>query len=217
MEKMAGMTEGRFITFEGGEGVGKSTQAQMLVEALRSRGLGVIQTREPGGTPGAEAIRELLLDTSYNWGTRAEALLFAAARSDHVANLIGPALDRGDWVVCDRFVDSSRAYQAGGGEWSDGAILSLHTLGSHALMPDLTFLLQAPLEQIAQRLHLRDGDNSDRIGGKPARYHARVAEHFRQMAMTDPERFVLIDASGTPEDVHIRVMRKMAPLIGEGG
>ena len=211
------MTGARFITFEGGEGVGKSTQALMLVEALQSRGVGVIQTREPGGTPGAEAIRQLLLDTNYEWGTRAEALLFAAARSDHVAGLIGPALDRGDWVVCDRYVDSSRAYQAGGGEWSDDAILSLHTLGSHALMPDLTLLLQAPLDHIAQRLHLRDGDNSDRIGGKPASYHARVAEHFRQMAMTDPERFVLVDASGTPEDVHARVMRAMAPLIGEGG
>ena len=169
MEKMAGMTGARFITFEGGEGVGKSTQALMLVEALQSPGL------------------------------------------------IGPALDRGDWVVCDRYVDSSRAYQAGGGEWSDDAILSLHTLGSHALMPDLTFLLQAPLDHIAQRLHLRDGENADRIGGKPASYHARVAEHFRQMAMTDPERFVLVDASGTPEDVHARVMRAMAPLIGEGG
>ena len=211
------MTSGRFISFEGGEGVGKSTQARMLVDTLRSRGLGVVQTREPGGTPGAEAIRDLLLDSKIDWGTRAEALLFAAARSDHVAQLIGPALDRGDWVVCDRFVDSSRAYQAGGGEWSDDAILSLHTLGSHALMPDLTFLLQAPTEEVAQRLHQRDGDSADRIGGKPASYHARVAEHFRQMAAMDPERFVLVDASGSPEDVHMRIIRAMAPFIGEGG
>lgn len=211
------MTSGRFITFEGGEGVGKSTQARMLVESLQSRGLKVVQTREPGGTPGAEAIRELLLDNRLDWGTRAEALLFAAARSDHVERLIGPALDRGEWVVCDRFIDSSRAYQAGGGEWSDDAILSLHTLGSHALMPDITFLLQAPTDEIAQRLHERDGDNSDRIGGKPAAYHARVAEHFRQLALTDPERFVLVDASGTPEDVHTRIMRAMAPFTGEGG
>lgn len=211
------MTSGRFITFEGGEGVGKSTQALMLVEALQGRGLGVVQTREPGGTTGAEAIRGLLLDKQYDWGTRAEALLFAAARSDHVAQLIGPALDRGDWVVCDRYIDSSRAYQAGGGEWSDDAILSLHTLGSHALMPDITFLLQAPVDEVAQRLHQRDGENADRIGGKPASYHARVAEHFRQLALTDPERFVLVDASGTPEGVHMRVMRAMAPFIGEGG
>lgn len=211
------MTGGRFITFEGGEGVGKSTQARMLVEALQARGLSVVQTREPGGTPGAEAIRALLLDSQFDWGTRAEALLFAAARSDHVANLIGPALDRGDWVVCDRFIDSSRAYQAGGGEWSDDAILSLHTLGSHALMPDVTFLLQAPTQEIAERLHQRDGEDSDRIGGKPAEYHARVSEHFRQMAATDPERFVIVDASGTPDDVHQRIMRAMAPFTGEGG
>ncbi|WP_338244860.1 dTMP kinase [Aurantiacibacter hainanensis] len=211
------MTGGRFITFEGGEGVGKSTQAGMLVDALRSRGLSVVQTREPGGTPGAEAIRDLLLDKAFDWGTRAEALLFAAARSDHVANLIGPALDRGDWVVCDRFVDSSRAYQAGGGEWSDDAVLSLHTIGSHALMPDVTFLLQAPSQEVADRLHARDGDGADRIGGKSAAYHARVAEHFRQLAATDPERFVLVDASGTPDEVHMRVMRAMAPFVGEGG
>ncbi|RIV89351.1 dTMP kinase [Aurantiacibacter zhengii] len=211
------MTSGRFITFEGGEGVGKSTQAHLLVDALRGRGLEVVQTREPGGTPGAEAIRDLLLDKRFAWDTRAEALLFAAARSDHVSHLIGPALDRGEWVVCDRFIDSSRAYQAGGGEWSDDAVLSLHTLGSHALMPDITFLLQAPTDEIAQRLHERDGNDADRIGGKPAAYHARVAEHFRQLAVTDPERFVLIDASGTPADVHLRVMRAMAPSIGEGG
>ncbi len=211
------MTSGRFITFEGGEGVGKSTQAHLLVDALRGRGLEVVQTREPGGTPGAEAIRDLLLDKRFAWDTRAEALLFAAARSDHVSQLIGPALDRGDWVVCDRFIDSSRAYQAGGGEWSDDAVLSLHTLGSHALMPDVTLLLQAPTDEIAKRLHERDGNDADRIGGKPAAYHARVAEHFRQLAVTDPERFVLIDASGTPADVHLRVMRAMATLIGEGG
>lgn len=211
------MTSGRFITFEGGEGVGKSTQARMLVESLKARGLAVVQTREPGGTAGAEAIRDLLLDHRFDWGTRAEALLFAAARSDHVEQLIRPALDRGEWVVCDRFVDSSRAYQAGGGEWSDDAILSLHTIGSHALMPDITFLLQAPTDEIAQRLYERDGDNADRIGGKPATYHARVAEHFRQLALTDPERFVLVDASGTPEDVHGRIMRAMAPFTGEGG
>ena len=211
------MTAGRFISFEGGEGVGKSTQARMLVEALKARGLSVVQTREPGGTPGAEAIRDLLLDSRFDWDTRAEALLFAAARSDHVANLIGPALDRGDWVVCDRFIDSSRAYQGGGGQWSDDAILSLHTLGSHALMPDITFLLQAPTQEIAERLHQRDGDNADRIGGKSDDYHARVGEHFRQLAATDPERFVVIDASGSPNDVHHRIMRAMAPFTGEGG
>lgn len=208
---------GRFISFEGGEGVGKSTQAAMLAGVLEARGLQVLQTREPGGTPGAEAIRGLLLDNKYHWDAAAEALLFAAARSDHVDHAIRPALDAGKWVICDRFVDSSRAYQAGGDDLSDDAILSLHTIGSHALMPDITFLLQAETAAVAERLAARDGDNSDRIGGRSAAYHARVAQRFRDLALMDPERFVLIDAAGSPSDVHERILRCMAPLLGEGG
>lgn len=211
------MSGGRFITLEGGEGVGKSTQAHMLADALRGRGLGVLLTREPGGTSGAEAIRKLLLDARHDWDARAEALLFAAARSDHVDNAIRPALARGDWVVCDRFVDSSRAYQAGGDDLSDDAILSLHTIGSHALMPDATFLLQAGSADVARRLAERDGDDTDRIGAKSAEYHARVAQRFRELAAMDPDRFVLIDAAGTPHAVHLRIMRAMAPLLGEVG
>lgn len=211
------MNSGRFITFEGGEGVGKSTQARMLADILSARGLGVLLTREPGGTPGAEAIRKLLLDKHYDWDVRAEALLFAAARSDHVAHAIGPALDRGDWVVCDRFIDSSRAYQAGGDDLPDDAILSLHTIGSYALMPDITFLLYAESADVSARLTARDGDEADRIGGRSSEYHARVAERFRDLAAMDPERLVLIDASGTPDDVHGRIWRAMAPLLGEGG
>ncbi|KLI63857.1 dTMP kinase [Aurantiacibacter marinus] len=211
------MSSGRFITFEGGEGVGKSTQARMLADILRARGLGVLLTREPGGTPGAEAIRTLLLDKQYDWDARAEALLFAAARSDHVNHAIRPALDRGDWVVCDRFIDSSRAYQAGGSDLSDDAILSMHTIGSHALMPDVTFLLYAETDDVAARLAARDGDETDRIGGRSAPYHARVAARFRDLAAMDPERFVLIDASGTMDIVHERVWRAIAPLLGEGG
>ena len=208
---------GRFITLEGGEGVGKSTQARMLADALQGRGLGVLLTREPGGTPGAEAIRALLLDTQFDWDASAEALLFAAARSDHVAHAIGPALDQGTWVVCDRFVDSSRAYQAGGDDLSDDAILSLHTIGSFALMPDVTILLHGDSAVVTERLRARDGDDADRIGGKPADYHARVAQRFRDLAAMDPERFVLIDATGSPGEVHDRIMRALAPLLGEGG
>ncbi|MGB3167154.1 MAG: dTMP kinase [Alteraurantiacibacter sp.] len=207
---------GRFITLEGGEGVGKSTQAHMVADALEGRGLDVLLTREPGGTPGAEAIRALLLDTQFDWDANAEALLFAAARSDHVANAIGPALDRGRWVVCDRFVDSSRAYQAGGDDLSDDAILSLHTIGSFALMPDVTILLDGDSAAVTERLRARDGDDTDRIGGKPADYHARVAQRFRDLAAMDPERFVLIDATGTPGEVHNRIMRALAPQLGEG-
>ena len=211
------MSGGRFITFEGGEGAGKSTQASMLADALRARGLDVLLTREPGGTPGAEAIRKLLLDPQMDWSAAAEALLFAAARSDHVERAIGPALDKGRWVVCDRFIDSSRAYQAGGDDLSDDAILSLHTIGSFALMPDLTFLLVANEAEVAERLRARDDGNTDRIGGRSADYHARVADRFRRLAAMDPDRFVLIDASGSPDEVHERVWRALAPMLGEGG
>lgn len=210
------MTRGRFITLEGGEGVGKSTQAHLLAQALRARGLAVTLTREPGGTPGAEAVRALLLDRTYAWDAPAEALLFAAARSDHVHHLIRPALDDGAWVVCDRFVDSSRAYQAGGGDLSDDAVLSLHTIGSHALMPDVTLLLSADGEAVAARLAERDGGQADRIGAKSACYHARVARRFRDLAAMDPKRFVRIDAGGAPHEVHLRIMRALAPLLGEG-
>lgn len=211
------MSTGRFITLEGGEGVGKSTQAAMLADALRARGIDVLLTREPGGTPGAEAIRKLLLDSDLEIGSRTEALLFAAARADHVEKAIAPALDRGTWVVCDRFIDSSRAYQGGGEDLFDDAIMALHNIGSWGLMPDMTFLLMADDEAVARRLTARDGDNSDRIGGRSAAYHAAVAERFRTLAVSDPERFVGISADGTPGEVHDRIMRAMAPLTGEGG
>ncbi|MEY4238721.1 MAG: dTMP kinase [Pseudomonadota bacterium] len=124
------MNRGKFIALEGGEGAGKSTQARLLAEALRARGQACAITREPGGTAGAEAIRALLLGTEgEGWHPRAEALLFAAARSDHVERLIVPALERGEWVICDRFVDSSRAYQGGGGGLSDADVLDLHRIG----------------------------------------------------------------------------------------
>ncbi|MEL1250303.1 dTMP kinase [Aurantiacibacter gilvus] len=211
------MSTGRFITLEGGEGVGKSTQAAMLADALRARGIDVLLTREPGGTPGAEAIRKLLLDSELEIGARTEALLFAAARADHVEKAIAPALDRGTWVVCDRFIDSSRAYQGGGDDLFDDAIMALHNIGSWGLMPDMTFLLTADNEAVAQRLAARDGDNSDRIGGRSAEYHAAVADRFRTLAVSDPERFACISADGTPGEVHDRIMRAMAPLTGEGG
>lgn len=214
---MDSVSEGRFITLEGGEGVGKSTQASMLADTLRAQGLEVVLTREPGGTAGAEAIRKLLLDPELEIGARTEALLFAAARADHVEKTIAPALDRGAWVVCDRFVDSSRAYQGGGEDLFDDAIMALHNIGSWGLMPDMTILLQADSAAVAKRLAARDGDNSDRIGGRSAAYHAGVAERFRSLAAADPERFVSIPADGTPEEVHQRIMQAVGPLKGEGG
>ena len=158
---------GRFIALEGGEGAGKSTQARLLAQALEARGIAVVLTREPGGTPGAEAIRALLLGTEgEGWGPRAEALLFAAARADHVERLIRPALAVGTWVICDRFLDSSRAYQGGGGGLRDADILALHQIGSEGLLPDITLLIEVSPEVAAARLALRDAGGSDRIGGR---------------------------------------------------
>lgn len=208
------MTRGRFIAFEGGEGAGKSTQARLLVDALRARGLTVDLTREPGGTPGAEAIRALLLDPpGEGWGAEAEALLFAAARADHVARRIHPALERGEWVISDRFVDSSRAYQGGAGALGDEAITALHAIGSGGLRPDLTILLEAADEQVSERLRARDGDTSDAIGGRDAAYHRAVAQAFRRYAAEDPQGFAVIDASGTPDEVHARILAALAPLL----
>ena len=135
---------GKFIALEGGEGTGKSTQGRMLAESLRDRfGLSVITTREPGGTPGAEAIRQLLLDPPGNgWNAQSEALLFAAARADHVAHLILPNIEKGSWVISDRFIDSSRAYQGGASGLGDEAITALHAFGSDGLRPDCTILLE---------------------------------------------------------------------------
>lgn len=205
---------GRFIALEGGEGVGKSTQGRMLADALRARGLDVVTTREPGGTPGAEAIRAMLLSNEgEGWGARAEALLFAAARADHVEKLIRPAIARGAWVICDRYVDSSRAYQGGGGGLSDADVMDLHRVGSEGLLPDLTVLLTVSPEVSAERLALRDGGAADRIEGRGAAYHARVAAGFRTFADQSPERFAIVDAAGTPEEVHRRVMASLAGLF----
>lgn len=206
---------GRFITLEGGEGVGKSTQSGLLAAAFRNRGLTVLTTREPGGTPGAEAIRSLLLGPDHDWKARAECLLFAAARADHIEKAITPALERGEWVVCDRFINSSRAYQGGEGGLSDTDILAAHAIGSAGLLPDRTILLEAPEEALRERLAARDGDNADRIGGRPAGYHRKVAQRFRDFAAAEPMRFAIIDASGTAEAVHAQILSAIAPLLGE--
>ena len=208
------MTKGRFIALEGGEGAGKSTQAQMLAEALRANVIEVVLTREPGGTPGAEAIRALLLDPpGEGWLPEAEALLFAAARADHVARLIRPALAAGKWVVCDRFIDSTRAYQGGGGGLSDEQILALHEIGSSGLMPDLTLLIEVAPEIAEARLAARDAGANDAIGGRGAAYHARVAAAFARFADAEPARFARIDGQGTPQEIHGRVLAALAPLM----
>lgn len=208
------MTVGRFIALEGGEGAGKSTQARLLADALRARGIEVVVTREPGGTPGAETIRGLLLSTEgEGWNPRAEALLFAAARSDHVERLIRPAIVAGKWVICDRFLDSSRAYQGGGSGLGDADIRALHAIGSAGLLPDLTLLLEVDPVAAAARLAARDPDGSDRIGGRDAAYHARVGAAFAGFAEAEPARFARIDSNGAREATHALILSALAPLL----
>lgn len=208
------MRRGKFIAFEGGEGAGKSTQARLLAGALQARGTACVVTREPGGTPGAEAIRGLLLGTKgEGWHPRAEALLFAAARSDHVERLIVPALETGQWAICDRFLDSSRAYQGGGGGLSDPEILDLHRIGSGGLLPDLTLLIEVSANTAAARLDTRDAGNSDRIGGRDADYHAKVVVAFARIADAEPRRFARIDGNDTAEAVHHAILAAVEQLL----
>lgn len=203
---------GRFITLEGGEGVGKSTQIRALSEALEVRNVEVVATREPGGSAGAEAIRGLLMEGNDDrWDARSEALLFAAARADHVARVIRPALTRGAWVLCDRFVDSSRAYQGGGGGITDADILTLHGVGSIGLLPDRTFLLTVSPAEAARRLIERGG--SDRMGSKPADYQARLAARFVEIALAEPARWRVIDADAPAGDVTAAILAELGEWL----
>ena len=206
------MRSGRFITLEGGEGVGKSTQLGALAGALRARGLDVLTTREPGGSPGAEAIRSLLLDgPDEGWGPEAEALLFAAARTDHLDKVIRPALQAGRWVLSDRFVDSSLAYQGVAGGLGLEAVRRINGFGIGAWFPDRTLVLVSP--EGAARARSRDRDGSDRIGRRSAEYHRAVEAGFRTIAAEEPDRVRLVNASGTPETVTARLLAAIADLL----
>lgn len=205
---------GRFITLEGGEGVGKSTQIRALAGALAAYGIEAVATREPGGSAGAEAIRALLMEGADDrWDARSEALLFAAARADHVARTIRPALDRGAWVLCDRFIDSSRAYQGGGGGITDTDIMALHAFGSLGLLPDRTFLLTVSAEEAARRLSVRDADGADRMGSKPADYQARLAACFADMAVAEPDRWRVVNADAPAEAVTAAILAELAAWL----
>ena len=208
------MARGRFISLEGGEGVGKSTQLAALSAALEGRGLRVLVTREPGGSPGAEAIRALLLEgDETRWNSRAEALLFAAARSDHVEQTIRPAVERGAWVVSDRFLDSSLAYQGEAGGLGIDAVRDLHRFGSEDYLPDRTLVLTLDEAEGAARARSRDGSSGDRIGSRPPSYHAAVEAGFRTMAQREPERVKLIDASGPAATVTARLLYALGDLL----
>lgn len=205
---------GRFITLEGSEGVGKSTQLKALADAITARGHKVVITREPGGSEGAEAIRTLLMQGGEDkWSARAEALLFAAARADHVEKLIRPALARRDWVLCDRFLDSSRAYQGGAGGLSDHDVMMLHQIGSEGMLPDRTLILTLPDNEAESRAAARDGGNVDRFGAKNRAYHQRVAHAFATFAVAEPERIRMINALGRADQVTARLIAEIEDLL----
>jgi dTMP kinase len=191
------------MTLEGGEGAGKSTQARLLADALVGLGLPVLRTREPGGAPGAETLRSLLLGGSVDWSASAETLLHFAARAEHLEKTIRPALAAGMWVVCDRFADSTMAYQ-GYGQGADRAMIAT-LAGLLGVVPDVTLVLDVSESVAAARLLRRgnDGDRYERLGGS---FHARVAEGFREIARGAPDRCVLIAADGSEAAVHAAIM-----------
>lgn len=194
---------GRFITIEGGEGTGKSTQAERLADKLRALGVAVRTTREPGGSAGAEAIRHVLLSGAVQpLGAHAEAILFAAARDDHVRQTIAPALAKGDWVICDRFVDSTRVYQGTLGNLDPKFIAGLERIVVGELKPDLTIILDLPAEIGLQRAARRNGGNQpDRFEKEAIDFHRKLREAYREIAEREPQRCVLIDA--TPDETTV--------------
>jgi len=196
----------RFITFEGGEGAGKSTQARLLAEALTDLGLPVLRTREPGGAPGAEELRTLLLSGRFPWSVPAETLLHFAARAEHVEQTIRPTLAVGTWVVCDRFTDSTMAYQ-GYGQGADRAMIETLT-GLIGLQPDVTIVLDVSDTVALARMRTRGGA-ADRYEQLDAAFHARVNEGFREIARAEPRRCALVPADGTEAAVHAAVMQAL--------
>ncbi len=198
---------GRFITFEGGEGSGKSTQIETLAERLNAAKLRAIVTREPGGSPGAEIIRHLVLSGMGKLlGPDAETLLFAAARDDHVHTVIRPALNQGIWVLCDRFSDSTRVYQGRLGHVAPGLLNAMQRVTIGDLKPDLTFILDVPVEVGMQRAAARRGAGApDRFEAEDLTFHQELRDAYRQIAADEPQRCVLIDANADADAVAAKV------------
>jgi dTMP kinase len=205
---------GRFITLEGIEGCGKSTQARRLVERLERAGHRVLAAREPGGTPVAEAVRRVMLDPAHEGlSAEAELLLVTAARADHVRRVIEPALAEGTVVVCDRFSDSSRAYQGAGRGLDPQVVEAVDRVARGGLQPDATLLLDLPAEQGLERARSRNHDGGgsaeSRIDDEDLAFHRRVRSGFLRLAGAEPRRVWVIDASGGPDDVEGRVGRAL--------
>jgi dTMP kinase len=206
------MNRGWFITFEGGEGTGKSTQIERLARHLESRGFEVVLTREPGGTPLAEAIRSVTLDPGHDPDGLVEALLMEAARRDHVTNVIRPALERGAVVVCDRFADSTSVYQGIVRGVGIDVVDGLNRLATGGLEPDRTLVLDMEADSAVGRARSRNTETTmkeSRFDDEPAPFHDAVREGFRELALRAPERVVLVDAAGDPETVFGRILDAM--------
>lgn len=194
-----------FIAFEGGEGAGKSTQEALLAAALTERGHHVVRTREPGGTPAGERIREILLSPEFDGlNARAEALLFAAARGEHVARVIRPALDRGDVVICDRYLDSSVAYQGYGRELGVETIRQLSLWATDDLVPDLTIVLD-----IDPAIGLSRLENPDRMEAEPIEFHRAVRAGFLDLASKDPDRYLVLPADQPREAIAAQILDRV--------
>lgn len=210
-------TRGRFITLEGGEGVGKSTLAAALASKLAARGISVVRTREPGGSPGAETLRNLILNPPDNvggWKPTAEALLFYAARSDHLERTIRPALERGDWVICDRFSDSTRAYQVAAGGVAAEHFDALERVVVGADGPELTLVLDLPMDIARTRMKVR-AVAEDAIESRGLAYHEAVHRAFLDIAKANPQRCVVLDASASPEQLADKAMTEITQRFAE--
>jgi dTMP kinase len=211
------MPRGKFITIEGGEGVGKSTQIAALRDYLSARNVRVVLTREPGGTPRAERIRELLLEQSAEpMPPSCELLLMFAARSTHLANVIEPALARGEWVVCDRFTDATYAYQGSGRGMNVEHIALLEQIVQGSLRPDLTILLDAPLDISAARAQQRNSTSGaiDRFEREQRDFFERVRDGYLQRARAEPQRFAVIDASGDRDSTANAIRKAIDEFLG---
>jgi dTMP kinase len=202
-----GPGRGRFITFEGGEGSGKSTQINRLSERLEAEHLHTIVTREPGGSPGAEIIRHLVLSGMGKLlGAEAETLLFAAARDDHVRSVILPALAQGTWVLCDRFYDSTRAYQSRVGHVQPALVNAMTRVTIGDLKPDLTIILDVPVEVGLKRAAARRGSGAaDRFESEDVKFHQALRDAYAEIAKAEPQRCVVIDANADVETVATRI------------
>jgi dTMP kinase len=210
------VTHGRFITFEGGEGAGKTTQVRRLAERLAAHAPEIVVTREPGGSPGAELLRDLLVRGSVDrWSPTAETLILYAAREDHLQRLIRPALERGAWVLCDRFADSTRAYQGAAGGADPALIAGLEQAVVGDFQPDLTFILDVPVELGLARAHGRGGSET-RFEDKGQSFHARLRDAFIAIAAAEPARCLVIDATRPPDVVAGDIWRTVGERLAVG-